>query len=345
MDIMNKLLTRDEFRNKVFERDNHRCIIPATGQNKICGKPAVDAHHIIERGLWTDSSEFGGYFINNGASVCEEHHLAAEKNFYPPQYIWNILGVTEPKRPKSFLPNIDYNKWGKAFDMPDRYRIKYPTTPYLHISPQWRKSSDMKDEDAFLENADHLLNVPLVITTKMDGSNVQITKDHIAARNGTSAEHKSFDFIKALHARQYGMLIPDGIEIFGEWLYAKHSIHYDGNISLPNYLQIFGVYDMNRRLWGSWDDVEKMANILGVPTVPVVKFVSYEKEWQFVNEISKIAQTIINQGHEGIVIRINYPFHFGQFSDHIAKYVRANHVQTDTHWREEQITKNILKTK
>lgn len=341
--MLNKLLTRDEFRNGVFKRDNHRCIIPVAGQNKVCGKPAVDAHHIIERGLWTDASEFGGYFLNNGASVCEEHHIAAEKNFYPPQHIWNILGVTEPVRPKAFLPNIDYNKWGKAFDMPDRLKIKYPTTPYLPFSSNWRNPDDEKDEDAFLENVDCFLNAPLVVTIKMDGSNIQMTKDHIAARNGTCAEHKSFDFLKALHAQKYGMFIPDGIEVFGEWLYAKHSIHYDGSIALDSYLQIFGVYDMNKRLWGSWDDVEKMAKMLSVPTTPVIKFVSYEKEWQLTNDITKIAQTVINQGHEGVVLRINYPFHFGQFSDHIAKYVRANHVQTDKHWKEAKVTKNILK--
>ena len=42
------LLTRDEFRNKVFERDRRRCVI--------CGATnfdaRLDAHHIIERRLW-----------------------------------------------------------------------------------------------------------------------------------------------------------------------------------------------------------------------------------------------------------------------------------------------------
>jgi 5-methylcytosine-specific restriction endonuclease McrA len=44
---MAQLLTRDEFRNSVFERDRHRCVI--------CGSEGkLDAHHIIERRLWTD---------------------------------------------------------------------------------------------------------------------------------------------------------------------------------------------------------------------------------------------------------------------------------------------------
>lgn len=105
--MINKLLTRDDFRNSVFKRDNRRCIIPK------CNKPAVDAHHIIERRLWQHPNELGGYFINNGASLCEEHHIAAEKNFFPPQYLWQLLGVTNPVRPISFNPSIDYNKWEK----------------------------------------------------------------------------------------------------------------------------------------------------------------------------------------------------------------------------------------
>lgn len=40
------LLNRDEFREKVFNRDNHKCVI--------CDKPAVDAHHIIDQSLWDD---------------------------------------------------------------------------------------------------------------------------------------------------------------------------------------------------------------------------------------------------------------------------------------------------
>ena len=38
---MNKLLTRDQFREAVFARDNHKCVF--------CHQPAVDAHHILER--------------------------------------------------------------------------------------------------------------------------------------------------------------------------------------------------------------------------------------------------------------------------------------------------------
>jgi len=67
---MEKLLNRDEFRESVFKRDNYKCVI--------CSEPAKDAHHIIERRLFTEDFEKGGYFIDNGASLCEKHHILAE---------------------------------------------------------------------------------------------------------------------------------------------------------------------------------------------------------------------------------------------------------------------------
>lgn len=50
----NILLSRDQFRELTFERDKHTCVF--------CDKPAQDAHHIIERRLWSD----GGYYLDNG---------------------------------------------------------------------------------------------------------------------------------------------------------------------------------------------------------------------------------------------------------------------------------------
>lgn len=60
---------RENFRTAVFTRDKHKCIF--------CGKDAVDAHHITDR----NSPLFvnGGYVLQNGASLCSEHHLLAEQ--------------------------------------------------------------------------------------------------------------------------------------------------------------------------------------------------------------------------------------------------------------------------
>lgn len=59
-------MDRTQFRNQVFKRDNHKCVI--------CSSPAEDVHHILERRLFPD----GGYELGNGASVCGTCHIKCE---------------------------------------------------------------------------------------------------------------------------------------------------------------------------------------------------------------------------------------------------------------------------
>jgi predicted restriction endonuclease len=98
--LNNLLLTREQFKKFVFNRDKNKCIF--------CDRPAVDAHHIIDRSLWKD----GGYYISNGASVCEEHHWAVEKTDVSVQEVWAKCGITEPCLPPHLDPNLNYDKWG-----------------------------------------------------------------------------------------------------------------------------------------------------------------------------------------------------------------------------------------
>ena len=80
------LLTRIEFKEQVFKRDNHKCII--------CNKDAADAHHIIDRSLFSDN----GYYLDNGVSLCSECHIKAEQT---------IISCKE-LRTKANIQNIIY---------------------------------------------------------------------------------------------------------------------------------------------------------------------------------------------------------------------------------------------
>jgi len=55
-----KLLDRDTFRETVFARDGHRCVICGNGPHN--GRE-IDAHHIIERRLFTDPHPRRKYLI------------------------------------------------------------------------------------------------------------------------------------------------------------------------------------------------------------------------------------------------------------------------------------------
>ena len=92
------LLTRDEFRNSVFARDKHKCVI--------CSLPAQDAHHILERRLWPD----GGYYLDNGASLCGEHHIQAEQTVLGCPEIREKAGITKVLLP----PHLYRDQIGRA---------------------------------------------------------------------------------------------------------------------------------------------------------------------------------------------------------------------------------------
>lgn len=95
-----KLLSREDYKKLTFERDNHTCLF--------CKKPAVDAHHILDRKLWND----GGYYLSNGASVCEEHHWECEKTTISVEDVRLKAGIVDFVLPEGFNPNLSYDKWG-----------------------------------------------------------------------------------------------------------------------------------------------------------------------------------------------------------------------------------------
>lgn len=331
---MSKKEIREIFRQAVFTRDNHKCVVPH------CNNPVADAHHIIERALWKEDTEFGGYIPDNGVSVCELHHKHAEANFIPPQALRQWAGIKNRVLPAQFDASKIYDKWGTPLIPPNRELVKYPHTRYLTFTPGFDKLD--VDECGYMEIT-NMYNKPLVITMKMDGSNVKLTSEIVTARNGHSAGHKSFDFLKSKHA-SFKHLIPPHINVFAEWLYAKHSIHYTNDLALDDILLVFAVYDGITQLWGGWEDVQRVAASLNLKTVPVLTLISFPSNWECEPKITKIGNDVIKKGHEGIVIRSLYPYHWSKFGENVAKYVRANHVTSSKHWKEMEIVKNEVKT-
>ena len=78
------LLTREEFKKQVFAKTNGKCCVPG------CDCDAVDAHHIIDRKLWKD----GGYYLTNGAALCEKHHIDAEEGRSTPKQCIEYMNIS-----------------------------------------------------------------------------------------------------------------------------------------------------------------------------------------------------------------------------------------------------------
>lgn len=384
-------MRREDFREQVCERDGHECIVPWC-PNEVSPDPdgPGDQHHILERQLWPN----GGYRPKNGVNVCEDHHRMAEQNEIPPQAFWRWIvenagkeGTYVPLPEDVHLGGIDQansntvgiwtgpehasefavNKWGEPFEVPPHSDLrtypKYPSTRHL-LPVYWNSeigTAEMRTgrDDTGLTSVESFLNIPLVTTIKMDGSNAMLVKDTeepVRARNGRDAEHVSFDQLKQEYwNRNVYEHLPEYLQVFGENLHTKHSIHYgcphdscggcesrNMGPAVRDVFVVFGVYDTRFDLWLSWPETETIAAQIGFPTAFVynkpdltidgMRASGLTDTHQFIQKYTELGRTIVEQGHEGFIVRSMYPIHYGQFGQKLGKYVRPNHVQTDEHW-------------
>lgn len=380
-------MSRQTFREECVERDGGECIVVK------CDEPVTadpdgpgEVHHIIERELWVD----GGYEQNNGASVCNMHHRMAEDNRIPPQAFWrwadvDVIGIPDEHgitytNPRASTDVFDVDKWGEVFDTPPhddlREYPKYPSSRHM-LPCYWHSDRGTQEErtgrdDTGMTDLGSLQGLPLVMTIKMDGSNAMLVKDSeqpVRARNGRDAEHESFDHLKQEYwDRNVYENIPEYYQVFGENMYAKHSIHYgcDGcckerNQAPPvdDVFLVFGVYDTRYNLWLSWPETEEVADDIGFETAPVVaaphdftddprsevitEFERERPEVDLAGYTTSLAEQYIDRGHEGLIVRSAYPFHYGQFGQRLGKFVRPNHVETDEHWSHQEVTRNEVR--
>jgi len=376
---------RKKFREICFNRDNNECLVPW------CTEEAADAHHIVERELWYG----GGYIPTNGVSVCEKHHKYAETNDIPPQSFWLWLSLNNSNiNPQKFeqwddaewdivtpesVDTWQVNKWGDEFETPPwedlREYIKYQSTRHL-LPLYWYDDKTVaqkrtEHDDTGLQTIDDFVDVPLVIMHKVDGGNMMLVNDQdnpVRARNGSSPKDTMELMYEDLFWRnEVYEKLPDRLQVFGEWLWAKHSIHYgcdcddecdDVGPALTTlvdydderaYFQIFGVYDTDLNLWLSWPEVKQVAEKLAFPTVPVIyeeddaDEATFETEAEARRTLIKHARNVIDNGGEGIVVRSKFPYHYCEFGRRVGKYVRENHVDDDEkHWSKRNVKVNQL---
>lgn len=221
---------------------------------------------------------------------------------------------------------------------------KFPRIPHLPWSPGATR------DDKRISSVENFVRREIIITEKMDGSNLCLKSDGIYARSHSgSPTHKSFDLAKKLHAQLRHKIHPE-ISIFGEWCYAVHSIKYN---SLPGFFLIFATrQDANPQIefdlaqpyspfWWKWDVVEVRAKWMELPTVPVLfqGTVATENDLKLLVEDLASQPSWFGPEREGLVLRIDKDIENQNFSKSFAKWVRKNHVQTDEHWKNKPVIK------
>ncbi|HLT36887.1 MAG TPA: RNA ligase family protein [Enhygromyxa sp.] len=205
-------------------------------------------------------------------------------------------------------------------------RYKYPRTRHLPWSP------GASHDDLIASGVEPLVGQRVIVTEKMDGENTTLYPDHLHARSLDGRHHPSRDWIKALHGR-IAHELPEGWRICGENLYARHSIVYD---ALPSYFMMFSVWDADNHCL-DWDSTLEWAALLELDTVPVLYDGEFDLEW-----LRALDGELDLERCEGYVVRLASSFAYSDFGASVAKWVRANHVQTDQHWMHREVVPNSL---
>jgi hypothetical protein len=211
---------------------------------------------------------------------------------------------------------------------------KYGRTYHYPFSPG--TTSDDRIADDYWE---HLQRIPnLIHTEKLDGENNCLSKLGVFARSHaaptTSPWTESLRRLWQLAKHDLGDL-----EIFGENLYAIHSIEYR---KLEHHFYVFGIREHDH--WLSWEETQFYANMLDLPTIPLIKTEITPKDQQrfeagmlvLVNGPGTFEPYDVYDQKattmEGIVSRNADNYAVDAFAQNVFKYVRKGHVKTDEHW-------------
>jgi hypothetical protein len=230
--------------------------------------------------------------------------------------------------------------------------VKYPRTPHLF-------GSSGTDDDKHLgedESLRFLADESLITEEKLDGTNVGIhfTSDGKMALQCrghliTEGMHPQYDLFKQWAAVKRPVLedrIGDRFILFGEWVYARHSIHYR---RLPHYFFEFDIYDKEDETFLSLERRLALLEGSGITTVPVLHVGALDRDW---------LRTLIGPSHfdslfedpatkrsdnlmEGLYLRTEA----GGVVTGRAKFVRPEFVEKvkqSEHWQYQALTPNLL---
>ncbi len=250
--------------------------------------------------------------------------------------------------------------------------LKYPRTRHLAGSKE-----QAGDEDMACVSFGEIAGKYLVLEEKVDGANCGVSftasgKMLLQSRghylNGGYGE-RQFDLFKVwagCFKEPLCRLLSERYILYGEWLYAKHTVFYD---RLPHYFMEFDIYDRKtgkffstkkRREFlsaapfihsvrvlaqGYFQSVEEIAGRIGKSL-----FISENREENFVVQCKKggvdaglaLSQTDLSGIMEGIYVKVED----GDYVTDRLKYVRGSFLNTildsETHWMKRPIIANVL---
>ncbi len=210
---------------------------------------------------------------------------------------------------------------------------KYGRTFHYPFSPG--TTSDDRINHAYWDDLSKIET--LVHTEKLDGENTCLNQYGVFARSHAApTRHPWANYLK----ERWEVIKNDlgDLEIFGENLYAIHSIEY---LNIETHFYVFAVRYLDT--WLSWEEVKFYAGLLDFQVVPEIAILQPDHQTNFETEALDIvsqesafkSQDVHSQvpcTMEGIVSRNTNAYPVLDFKQNVFKYVRKNHVKTDEHW-------------
>ncbi|MBQ3399215.1 MAG: RNA ligase family protein [Synergistaceae bacterium] len=251
---------------------------------------------------------------------------------------------------------------------------KYPRTPHIEGS-----RLQPGDEDLSQIRFESIKGKYLVIEEKVDGANSAISFSEDGELLLQSRGHyltggyreRHYNFMKQwanYHRDTFFEMLGTRYIMYGEWLYAKHTIFYD---ALPNYFLEFDIMDRETGIFLDTPARHKLLKGSPVESVPVLGEGSYTSEEQMLKLIGPSRYITVNQREnlynaavklglspernlndtdisglmEGLYIKVEEN---GRVVDRM-KFVRAEFLQrvdfSETHWIDRPIIPNQLAVK
>ncbi|MEK8033144.1 RNA ligase family protein [Ideonella sp. DXS29W] len=148
--------------------------------------------------------------------------------------------------------------------------MRYPRT--LHLEGSRLQAGDRSDDQTPLSA---LKGRHVVIEEKLDGANAGISfseggdlllqsRGHYPMGGHGERQFNLFKVWAAAHEARLLAILQDDFVLYGEWMYAKHSVWYD---RLPHYFCEFDVYDRRRQRFLSTS--RRQALLAGSPVLSV----------------------------------------------------------------------------
>lgn len=235
-------------------------------------------------------------------------HLYSEEDLNGLLEEWKV-DVVIPELESNALKNVVGNVGGEEDDKP---LLKFPRTPHavnLGSATRDDKIASHEDITGLFTAVDGLT---VVVEEKVDGANMGISIN----RNGTIVAQNRSHFVSSSYHPQFALLDkwihrhsddlweilePGRHILYGEWLYATHSVYYS---TLPDWFIAYDIFDRKENAFLPRDIVRAMISRTKISHVPIV----FEGEISCLDHLISLVDgpsAYSEDGRrEGIVIRL-----------------------------------------